>query len=1414
MTLDEIRKNLEGHLMDAPFVLDKQTVGLEQISEFCSKTFEVDRLTMNNPKMTSGIDVTLQGITSVLGVDGVKLSMTFYEMEAEIGIKSVFTMPETWLFPIPGIDRFSIGNFSFNLQLSGPGADITGSLNGVIHLGKNGVDVPIAIGLPICWSGWLLKGDFSGIQLPGPAALLEFIGVNSLAAVVPPGLDQLINSLSIKDVEIFFSPADARLFYISAEVELADPSAGWQIITDKFMVRGLKLYIRVDHLPDGSNAVSLEIGGVFTVLKDVTVPVFIRKMGGSQQWSLSIANQDGIPVPTLSDIARFIDGYDLSQLLPKTFTDLGDLAIYELGAGFDFDKTTLSYFSFNIGTTESWSFFGTDKLSLKDVGLDFTITNPLDGASRSVSGSVAGVASLGNNDFTFYADHPGSGGGWLLTGGTVTGQQFNLTEVAGSLLGLFDISLPGGIPKVVIEFIEMSFNTLDKSWAFQAETSAFAKDDSGSEVYEGKGTVEIHSGNGGVTVNASWNSGSEDETLFGIIGNMTHVLGLDFTAPPSELDLSLVAAAFYYHSTDSLFAFSAKSKNGRQAFLVTAKDGSAKRGYVFGLDFREDLCLSDLPVVGKDFHLLDSIYLQQLRILLSTDDFEDFVIPGLPLLSGTDTPELAVDPSGQTLQIKKGLCLNGKINLIDEVVPFNLQIGANREKSGLTAAGSDGPKAFWLPIQKAFGPIHFKRLGLAYGDKQILLLLDASFTATALDVALDGLALGLPLTDPANVSVYLRGMDIDFNSNVVAISGGFLESGTTPVSYSGEALIKAGPFSISGIGSYATAGGNPSLFIYAMLLMPLGGPPYFFINGLSAGFGYNRDLIIPAADKLTEFPLVALALGKCDKEQMLQNINNYITVAVGEDWLAAGIKFNSFKMIDSFALLTVAFGTRFEVALLGFSEINVPLTVPGAKQAVDPIAHAQLALEAVFAPDDGLIAVSGALTSESYILSKNCKITGGFAFYTWFAKEHAGDFVITLGGYHPAFKKPDHYPLVDRLGFNWKLDDHFSVKGGGYFALTPSCLMAGGALDATYVNGNLKAWFNAYMDFIIKWKPFYYDISMGVSIGASYRVDCWFVQHTFSIELSAALHIWGPEFAGKARVNWYIISFTIEFGNQGVSAPTPLSWSEFSTSFLPAAANDNQKPAGDAGQENFVPSVCNVNVGKGLRKEIDGADGQKKWLIKADDFTITTGSAIPCTAIAFNSNVISLEGRTTNLGILPMGAGVKLDSGHSVLIEKQLNNGGWQTVPAGYIESSVITGGVPAALWGLMETKAPSADLISDVAIGLKLAVAAAQYYQLSADIDLKIIQDIPVNLAFSWGSTMPPAQQSYRQDESMSILMNTLMDERKVVPLRKNILTVLKDNGLCDADVVSLADTAKNANNLLLAPPVLVNLGAELNCA
>ncbi|MCJ8268113.1 MAG: hypothetical protein MJK04_01805, partial [Psychrosphaera sp.] len=235
-------------------------------------------------------------------------------------------------------------------------------------------------------------------------------------------------------------------------------------------------------------------------------------------------------------------------------------------------------------------------------------------------------------------------------------------------------------------------------------------------------------------------------------------------------------------------------------------------------------------------------------------------------------------------------------------------------------------------------------------------------------------------------------------------------------------------------------------------------------------------------------------------------------------------------------------------------------------------------------------------------------------FYAWFDGELAGDFVVSVGGFHPSFRKPDHYPSVPRLGFVWQVTDDLSFKGEMYAALTPVAIMAGGAIQAAYDTGPLSAWFKAGLNFIIYWQPFYYEADFSVSIGAKVELDMGFLGSvSFNTELGANLKIWGPEFSGIAEVNWAIFEFTIRFGDSDKPGVAAIGWSDFEGNYIPKKASD----------------LVEINVVKGERSVVDG------WhLVDPDEFELVIGSQIPL-------NRASVDGQQTagkGFNLAPMDA--------------------------------------------------------------------------------------------------------------------------------------------------------------------------------
>ncbi len=566
-----------------------------------------------------------------------------------------------------------------------------------------------------------------------------------------------------------------------------------------------------------------------------------------------------------------------------------------------------------------------------------------------------------------------------------------------------------------------------------------------------------------------------------------------------------------------------------------------------------------------------------------------------------------------------------------------------------------------IPIQRALGPLECQDLGIGWvqKDHQLSLLFDGGVHLSMLDVDLTGLSIGIPVTDPGDFSKYdldLDGLGITLDAKEVELSAALVKipkGKPTPTytAYNGEAMLKAGPYTIMALGSYAyvpvsgsSDEGYASMFIYGVLDGELGGPEFFFVTGVAAGFGFNRNIKLPGMNDVTTYPLVAAAndptqLGATKKNgggwelpdpaTVVSNLSNIIPPERGEYWLAAGVRFTSFDLINATALLTIAFGNELKIAVLGLAWISLPPPpVPGNPPA-EKFAYAELGIEIEVLPAQGVVSATAILTPNSFVLDPACKLTGGFAFYAWFGDNpHAGEFVLTLGGYNPKFKPPSYYPKVPELGFSWPVSSEISIDGGAYFALTPSAAMGGAHLNLIFHSGPLQAWFKAHLDALVEWHPFYFEIDFGISIGVSFRVHIWFVTVTLKVSLDADVRMWGPKIGAKVHVSWYIISFTIGFGADKKTV-SPVPWENdkgtgFSQTLLPHKIVDAQ-PQGQLSTalsfeaqsptKTAQPSgVYTITITDGLQSTLD-KDGETIRIIRPNHHEFSVVTSFPATEL-------------------------------------------------------------------------------------------------------------------------------------------------------------------------------------------------------
>ncbi len=632
-----------------------------------------------------------------------------------------------------------------------------------------------------------------------------------------------------------------------------------------------------------------------------------------------------------------------------------------------------------------------------------------------------------------------------------------------------------------------------------------------------------------------------------------------------------------------------------------------------------------------------------------------------------------------------------------------------------------------LPINRKLGPLACTSLGIGWIDSEnkLSLLFDGGISVGPLSITLDDLSVNIPATTPTTLgdySVDLDGMGVSFNAGSISIDAALVKvpasSTQNYTEYDGTAIVETGTFSLSALGSYAYVGtqqdGYASLFIFGTALAPIGGPACFYVTGLAGGFGYNRAILLPAPDQVGSFPLVAALsnpalLGATQNSTskawafptpnaVLAKMDSSIPPQRGEYWLAAGVRFTSYDFLHTSALLNIEFGNELEISVLGDSWMSVPLASPNASSPPSStlFSYAELGIDIQIIPAQGVIKATAILSKNSYVLDPSCHLTGGFAFYSWFGSNpHAGDFVVTLGGYSPSFTPPSYYPKVPRLGYKWRVEKDVTISGDYYYTITSSCIMAGGGLQIVFSSGGLKAWFTAQMDVIVTWSPFYYIAEVSVSVGVSYRIHVLFVSVTLKVELGATLHLWGPRMGGKVHIDWHIISFTIKFGSSAASTSNkPIAWTDskgqgFLQTLVPQSNNTNG--GNPAGSSNSTPSILSITAVSGVNSTISDANGNPVWIVSPADFSFSTLSVIPLTEIDITpaaaeaaqtqwlAENICPDGNNYYVCIRPMAATLN----HSVLTVTLTDSDAQETYDlAGNFDLTASIVNTQAAKWG------------------------------------------------------------------------------------------------------------------------------------
>lgn len=844
-----------------------------------------------------------------------------------------------------------------------------------------------------------------------------------------------------------------------------------------------------------------------------------------------------------------------------------------------------------------------------------------------------------------------------------------------------------------------------------------------------------------------------------------------------EFVIDMVKLKYCANKETSHLEFDIAIKDFGKLDLSTTKQTNDKqRSYDLNMDFNQKLELKNLPIIGTFCDDGDGFLFKKLGVNYKSGDKPVFSFSSDLIIKHNSSP-LNLDYA-KSLQSKLSTSLDDAADsLVDRESNHSTISSSSFETPALSEASQNTDsknKIHWIDMNKGFSVLYFSKIGASLEGSQLTLYLDASFTIAMLRIDFYELYVSTSLKNLKDIQFGLSGLMVSMEQPSFSISGGLYKSQADELIYNGALSLQIGSYGFKALGSYGEmpGSGEQTFFAYLMMSLPLGGPPFFYVTGLALGFGVNRSIRLPGIDGVRDFPFVAAAMGTSAKLKSdtppniaLDALSETIVPDPGQYFLSAGIRFLTFGVLESFALLNIEMGNRLVISMLGLSRASVP---PNVKDK-SPIMQAELALKMVFDPEQGEFMMVAALTDRSFLLDPACRLTGGFAVGFWFKGTYSGDFIVTLGGcHHPDFQNV-HYPVVAPLGLSWVVNDQISIKGEAYFAMTPNCMMAGIRAKLLFESGDLKAWLFVSADFILKWKPFFYRASVQVSVGVSYRVSIWGIGKTFNIEMGAGLELWGPEFSGNVRINWSILSFTIGFGSGQKVPPTRLEWNEFVDSFLPdtQSASDVSRSTGEATRFK----LNTIQVTGGLIDEYKDQQGQKAYVLDGYNAAFAIAYKTPCTDLQLNGK--TLLNNEVKIGIVPMEL-PRIQMKQQVTIINRMDGKSVES----FVGMAVLDN-VPAALWSTEEPKL-SDSLIRGIPVGMTMNIAkSTQHHILPSE-----------NGAYEdtlFHETERLIRQAIYRTPQMIDKMNYPRDEQSII---ERFQTTIHDQPVRDAVLAEIAAT------------------------
>ncbi|KAI1011808.1 hypothetical protein LB503_004831 [Fusarium chuoi] len=550
-------------------------------------------------------------------------------------------------------------------------------------------------------------------------------------------------------------------------------------------------------------------------------------------------------------------------------------------------------------------------------------------------------------------------------------------------------------------------------------------------------------------------------------------------------------------------------------------------------------------------------------------------------------------------------------------------------KTMVTSEEEDNPEAQPMKkVNKRVNGVSITNIGLDYDAKRqrIKIKFTARMTVGPLDGELINFSMSvklprgqkIDLSDWENLDIEmgLDGLSLAMTGSNLNVAGTLhrinVEGDDMSITgFEGGVSVKLKKYQFVGFGSYKTVKTQQeefvSLMAYAMLSGPMVKTGLVELNSISGGFGFGSKLEIPSITDIHKFPL--LVSPDVDPTIMFERLRGtgdakYMTETNGANWVAAGVMGTACELIDVKAILTIPLDpSAGELAIFGTASAQFPRDAKPGKA----LAAIKINFQGSIDISRGFMLFEGRISDGSFILFDDCILSGGFAVGAWFGTSpQAGDWCITIGGWHPKFQAPSHYPSAPpRMRLQWSYGDtkYLTLDGQAYAAVTPDAVMAGLAVQVKFEKWSCGATFDFRTDLILWLHPLHYDVYFHVFASLWYEVDVWIARKKLHISMGADLYITGPPFAGTVEFDVTVMVIRVKFGDHG-RRDNFLKFDEFMSLVL---GNDNISHVLSLESGGIAPSQA-------LK---EAQTPESTWIVRGGSLAFSIASRMPTTQIEF-----------------------------------------------------------------------------------------------------------------------------------------------------------------------------------------------------